>query len=120
MTDGIKGYTADRAGNIYGPGGNKLKSTPVKGGTSDAGGATVGHHKVHIGDKWPYVHRLVAAAFGLKTEGKEIRHSDDNPENNSVKNLSPGSRQENIDDRKKKKTRKQLREEMAEKIAGGK
>ena len=117
MTDGIKGYKADHAGNIYSPSGKRLKPTPVKGGTSDAGGGTsTGHLKVHIGDKWPYVSRLVAAAFGEDIKGKEVLHADDQKDgaNNARSNLRAGSREDNMADRKK------LREEMAEKIAKGK
>ncbi len=110
FTDGISGYTADREGNIFNPDGKKLKPTPVKGGTSNAGGGTsTGHMKVHIGDKFPFVHRLVAAAFGEDIEGKEVLHNDDqkNGSNNKRSNLRAGTRAENAKDRKR------LREKMA-------
>lgn len=110
LTDGRKGYTADRKGNIYDPSGRRLTPTPVKGGTSRAGDATVGHLKVHIGDKWPYVHRLVAAAFGMDIRGAEVRHKDSNPKNNAAKNLRTGSRDDNAQDRRA------LRERMADKM----
>ena len=116
-TDGIKGYEADEQGNIYSPDGTQLKPTPVKGGTSNAGGPTsTGHLKVHIGDKWPYVSRLVAAAFGEKIDGKEVLHSNDqkNGFDNKRANLRAGTREENVADRKR------LRDRMAEKMTGGK
>ncbi len=116
-TDGISGYTADAQGNIYNPDGKKLKPTPVKGGTSNAGGGTsTGHLKVHIGSKFPFVSRLVAAAFGEDIDGKEVLHGDDQKKgaNNKRSNLRAGSRQDNADDRKK------LRMKMAARIAKGK
>jgi hypothetical protein len=48
--------------------------------------ATVGVH----GCKNPYVHRLVAAAFGIG--GPEIDHRDRNPRNNAVTNLRSATR----------------------------
>jgi len=112
-TDGIPGYEADEAGNIYAPDGKKLKPTPIKGGTSNAGGPTSrGHQKVHIGTKFPLVHRLVAAAFGEDIDGKEVLHADDQKKghNNASSNLRAGSRQDNANDRKR------LRDAMAEKM----
>lgn len=112
-TDGRSGYTADAKGNIYAPDGRKLNPTPVKGGTSNAGGETSqGHLKVHIGDSWPYVSRLVAAAFGEKIDGKEVLHADDQKDgfNNTASNLRAGTRTENAEDRRR------IREKMAERM----
>lgn len=46
------------------------------------------------------VHRLVLAAFvGPMPEGMEVRHLDDDPNNNSLSNLAYGTRSENMSDR---------------------
>lgn len=46
------------------------------------------------------VHRLVMEAFvGPLPEGKEVRHRDDNPDNNQLSNLVYGTRSENLLDR---------------------
>ena len=111
-TGGIPGYTATAAGCIYSPDGDKLKPTPVKGGTSDAGGATQGHLKVHIGDNWPYVHRLVAAAFGQDIDGKVVRHDKDDADDNRASKLKTGSRADNARDRMKKAAKKQRKGEV--------
>src|SRR5262245_7863305 len=46
---------------------------------------------------WPYLHRLVLAAFvGPCPEGQEGMHADDDPANNALSNLSWGTRSENV------------------------
>lgn len=115
---GRKGWTVDGQGRVYDENGKERKGTPVKGGTSDAEGksGSRGHLKVNVGDgKFVYLHRIVAAANGHSIEGKEVRHADDqkNGHNNRPGNLKTGSRQDNVDDRKR------LRERMAKRIAKG-
>ena len=47
-----------------------------------------------------YAHTLIARTFlGERPEGMEVRHLDDNPNNNTVENLRYGTRSENSYDR---------------------
>ena len=118
-TDGKPGYTASKSGCIYNPSGKKLTPTPVKGGTSDAGGGTSkGHYKVHIGDKFPYVHRLVAAAFGAKIDGKEVLHKSDDQDDNRASQLRAGTRKDNAQDRLKNAAKKQRKGTKKPKVGG--
>ena len=49
-----------------------------------------------------FVHRAVLLAWvGPPADGQEGRHLDDNGENNVLENLAWGSRQENVDDKKR-------------------
>src|SRR5690606_11217835 len=52
------------------------------------------------GGKSYRVHRLVMEAFvGPLPEGMEVRHLDDDPDNNALSNLVYGTRSENLEDR---------------------
>lgn len=85
---------------------NERKGTPVKGGTSDAEGKSNsrGHLKVNVGDgKFIYLHRIIQSAKDGKAVGEDVivRHADDQKDghNNSVANLSLGTRADNAKDR---------------------
>jgi HNH endonuclease/NUMOD4 motif len=59
------------------------------------------------------VHRLVLTTFrGARPEGKECRHLDGNPSNNSLSNLEWGTPQENQDDRRKHRKKIKLTPEL--------
>ena len=87
---------APRGGNVRG----KKPKIPVsprllKPGRSSSGYLTVAFGRGHS----QCVHVLVAAAFlGLKPEGCEVRHKDDNRENPRLLNLEYGTRQDNVND----------------------
>lgn len=76
----------------------RYKSRILKHGIHPAG-----HHLVSLyqGGKrtTQYVHVLVAEAFiGPRAPGEEALHHDDNPDNNHVRNITWGTRSENIRD----------------------
>lgn len=54
-----------------------------------------------------YVHHVVLAAFGRsRPEGAMCRHLDGNPSNNSIRNLTWGTAQENADDKQRHGTQR--------------
>ena len=56
-----------------------------------------GYLRVEIQGKHYLVHRLVAMAFlGIKSNGYEVNHKDQNPENNDIDNLEWVTHKENI------------------------
>ena len=96
---GFNGYYASKQGQIL-----SLKRKhpyimkPIKSGD--------GHLYVFAYEKGKqrklFVHRAVLLAWcGKPAAGTETRHLDDNPDNNSLENLKWGTRQENVDDKRR-------------------
>lgn len=58
-----------------------------------------GHLAVTLHEKRYYVHVLVAEAFAARPPGcVEVRHLDNDPQNNRISNLAWGTRSENVID----------------------
>jgi hypothetical protein len=84
-------YAIDSSGNVYGRNGHPLKGNWVD-----------GYNKVHLGDKYHYVHRLVLLTFvGSCPEGYEACHKNSDRADNRLSNLCWGSKKRNARDRKK-------------------
>ncbi len=84
-------YAIDKHGNVYGKRGEPLKGMQVD-----------GYHKVHLGDGFHYVHRLVLQTFiGPCPEGYQACHKNNDRADNRLSNLCWGSRKRNARDRKK-------------------
>lgn len=84
-------YLVSRFGNVLGPS-KKLLNPMV---------SKSGHLYVFVHRKRKYIHRLVLETFvGVCPYGHECRHLDGDPTNNSLDNLSWGTRQENANDRR--------------------
>ena len=81
-------YYIDEHGNIFSEYSNKfLTHERTKNG----------YLRVEIQGKHYLVHRLVAMAFlGIKSNGYEVNHKDQNPENNDIDNLEWVTHKENI------------------------
>jgi hypothetical protein len=88
---GYPKYAIDKHGNIYG-----CKGQPLKGFWVD------GYHKIYLGDRYHYVHRLVLQTFvGACPEGFQACHKNSDRADNRLSNLVWGSRKRNAQDRKK-------------------
>lgn len=75
----------------------RLKFRPGRELSACPAGKSRGHLVVNLGRKQRYVHHLVLEAFaGLRPEGTEARHLDDDPSNNHLDNLAWGTRRENV------------------------
>lgn len=84
-----------RNGSFYTVRGRELKQWPNK---------TDNHYMVVMSGegrrKYAYVHSLVAESFiGPRAKGMEVRHLDDDFQNNHISNLTYGTRSENSYDR---------------------
>jgi hypothetical protein len=88
---GYPNYAIDKHGNVYGKRGQPLKGLWVD-----------GYHKVHLGDRFHYVQRLVLTTFvGACPEGFEACHRNSDRADNRLSNLRWGSKKRNALDRKK-------------------
>lgn len=99
---GWEHYFCSSDGNIYGDGTGRSPFKPLKQAPTKFGHTQVAlfdrKHKKH---KTQYVHRLVLETFiGPCPTGKECRHLDGNPSNNSVENLQWATHSENMNDMK--------------------
>ena len=95
------GYTADELGNIYSPLGRKLTGGTSKSGHKNFMPCVVPRHE-RITVLW---HRFVAYFFLGDEVFKHavVRHLNDDPSDNRIENLKPGSFKENRNDIPKEK-----------------
>ena len=92
------GYKVSSIGQVYSLKSNKILKPMT---------AKSGHLYVYLYDgsgfsKKVYIHQIVLRSFGFYSkENEECRHLNGNPKDNRLENLQWGTRQENVDDRRR-------------------